>query len=199
MRGFILVVLLLGAATVNAETPFYVGGGLGILSYDDGADIDTRDLSGESFGYQIFTGWEITPRWAVEVGYSDLGSIEDAVDFPLFLKTTVDTYVVYANVQYHIPLGDSASLDLSPGYGWGEAEATKEPWAADGTPVIGATEKVTDNDSGFILNVGLTMKVTDAIYVRPVFSYYGFNWDDNTGEEVVDKPWRLGVDVIWDF
>ena len=42
MRGLIFVVLLLGTATVNAETPFYVGGGIGIMNYSDGDIVGTE-------------------------------------------------------------------------------------------------------------------------------------------------------------
>ena len=196
MRGIILVVLSLFAANSFADTPWYVGGGLGLTKISqDGVRPNTvnLDFDDNSGGIQLFAGYELDSRWAVEGGYIDFGDADDngtivnPFPIPNNLKFEADGW--YLNAQYHIPVGDVGSFDLLGGWILGNSDTTSTNPNIPGSAI---TED--HNDSGMMIGVGFTMKTTDTIYVRGTATYYNLDYDG-----VIDKPYRLGLDLIWDF
>ena len=212
MRGIILIMLSLSATAALADTPWYVGGGLGLTDLNQDVDVDppadnvtvSNNFDEFADGYQLFGGYEITPRWAVEAGYVDFGEADDggsitidAPDIPGFggdpVSTTVPTKLEfsadgwYANLQYHFPVGDAVSFDVLGGWIFGESRTKlKLPGSA----------KVSDShsDSAFMAGVALTLKATDTIYVRGGITYSNLDFDG-----VLDNPYRFGLDLIYDF
>ncbi len=151
----------------------------------------------------------ITPEWAVEVGFTDLGTVRHREGFPINLKGELKTRLGYVNGQYHMPIGDTASLDLSLGRGFSRAEFMAR-FRDPGFGCIGCvTLKDTTSDSGMIYGVGVTMKLTDSLYLRPALTVYDFEFDDvdsvdgfgasQGDEEFLEPQWRFGVDLIYDF
>ena len=130
----------------------------------------------------------ITPEWAVEVGFTDLGTVRHREGFPINLKGELKTRLGYVNGQYHMPIGDTASLDLSLGRGFSRAEFMAR-----------------FRDPGF----GCIGCVTDSLYLRPALTVYDFEFDDvdsvdgfgasQGDEEFLESQWRFGVDLIYDF
>jgi opacity protein-like surface antigen len=206
--------LSLGATAALADTPWYVGGGLGLTDLNQDLDVDPpadnirvdNDFDGLETGYSLFAGYEITPRWAVELGYIDFGKADDGglvtvlppelppgfdplppvqTDIKTDLEFTADGW--YANAQYHIPIGDMLSFDLSGGWILGDSRTKLK---IPGNPTL--TES--HNDSAFIGGVALTVKATDKIYVRSGISYSNLDFDG-----VIDNPYRFSLDLIYDF
>jgi hypothetical protein len=195
MRGIILVVLSLFAATSFADTPWYVGGGLGLtkISQDKprpnttGLDFDDNDG-----GIQLFAGYELDSRWAVEAGYIDFGDADDKgtiifPPIPTALKFEADGW--YLNAQYRIPVGNVGSFDLLGGWILGDSKTSA--WNPD---IPNSSISATHTDSGMMIGVGFTMKTTDTLYLRGTATYYNLDYDG-----VIDKPYRLGLDLIYDF
>jgi opacity protein-like surface antigen len=134
IRGIVVLLLSLCAAGANADTPFYAGGGIGVTDYDQkislGNDVTGDiDISGDAMGIQIFAGIELDPRWAVEAGYLDFGSRKESitVDGDTIAQFKYDSRAAYLNGQYHIPVGDTMSVDLSAGWAFGKAKASLTP------------------------------------------------------------------------
>jgi hypothetical protein len=198
MRGIILVLLSLYAATSYADTPWYVGGGVGLtkLSQDnyptllDGSPANTMDFDDNGNSIQLFAGFEIDSRWAVEGGYIDFGDAKDSGVSNLPIPVTIPTNIKfeadgwYVNAQYHIPVGEVGSFDLLGGWILGDSKTKSS--------ILGTSE--THNDSGMMIGVAFTMKTTDTIYLRGTATYYNLDYDG-----VIDKPYRLGLDLIYDF
>jgi hypothetical protein len=195
MRGIILVLLSLYAATSYADTPWYVGGGVGLTKLSQDLDIPNStgiyfDDNGNSI--QLFVGFEIDSRWAVEGGYIDFGDSKDtgSIIFPPIpstLKFEADGW--YVNAQYHIPVGEVGSFDLLGGWILGDSKTSN--WNPN---IPDSTNSEDHNDSGMMIGVAFTMKTTDTIYVRGTATYYNLDYDG-----VIDKPYRLGLDLIYDF
>ena len=196
MRGIILVVLSLFAATSFADTPWYVGGGLGLtnISQDKPRPNTTGlDFDDDDGGIQLFAGYELDSRWAVEGGYIDFGDADDTGEWvnpfpvPQSLKFEADGW--YLNTQYRIPVGNAGSFDLLGGWIFGDSKTSA--WNPN---IPGSTISEDHTDSGMMIGVGFTMKATDTLYVRGTATYYNLDYDG-----VIDKPYRLGLDLIWDF
>ncbi|SMY35956.1 OmpA family protein [Photobacterium andalusiense] len=69
-----LALLVSGAVNAATDNPFYAGARLGNSFYDikqetNKIDVDNKNLSGG-----VFAGYQITPWFAAEVGYTNLGS-----------------------------------------------------------------------------------------------------------------------------
>ena len=200
MRAVILLCLSLGATQVLADTPFYagVGGGITTIRQDVAPNFSTPNINERSTGYQLFGGWEINSRWALELGYIDFGEVEDTTmftppNFPPNVMITdtlqFEAWGYYLNAQYHIPVGDFGSFDLTGGWFIGDSETRQfDPNS------IGPVNKIDHNDSGLMVGAAFTLKATDQIYVRAKLDYFNIDYDN-----VIENPYRAGIDVIWDF
>ncbi|HIF9062238.1 TPA: OmpA family protein [Photobacterium damselae] len=68
----ILPLALLVSAAANAATdnPFYAGARIGNAFYDSNNNLDNNNLAGG-----VFAGYQVAPWFAVEAGYTNLGSV----------------------------------------------------------------------------------------------------------------------------
>jgi len=195
-----LIVILASLATTQAiasETPWYVGGGLGMTSYQQGSTVDDiQDASIEfdsmETSYQLFGGYQLTERWGIEAGYINFGETEDfdPTGQIIGIGLRFESTGFYVNAQYQIPFANKFSLDLSGGWLFGEGDAT-ELFPPD---TAGVPQKDSYSDNGFTLGAAVTWLATDSFHVRSGINYFAVDYDN-----VIKEPWRLGVDAIWNF
>jgi len=224
MRRIILVLgLLLGSAPVLAETPFYVGAGLGITRINgEGAISEVSDNTGSG---DLFVGFKLG-NFAFEGGVIAFGSASfterAAGGDPQVNEKVDDMEGWYLNAQYRFPLRDWVSLDVAAG--WSYAEATVETFVESPPGSFAASDGGTDkpDDNGFMVGLASTFKVAETVKLRLYGNYYdlslkGENADPgtypsdfnpavpNSGFSLADnpysvkEPYRYGVDLIWDF
>jgi hypothetical protein len=205
MRGLIILTLLsLTAVNAHADTPFYVGFGIGKskLQQQLNTQYDNHNFSDEGDSYQLFAGWEINQSWALELGYVDLGKATSVTTIPTppppappipprqdQLEFAADGWTLTG--QYRIPLGQYFSVDLSGGWMLADSRATR--WNPDPN-VINVPTTDSHVDSGAVVGVAVTFKLTDMINLRAAGNYYNIDFDG-----VLENPYRLGLDLIWDF
>ncbi len=204
MRGLILTTLALASLNAQAgDSPFYIGAGIGLTDLSLKLDVGpngSHDINDELLSGQLFAGYHIADRWSVELGYTDFG--ENDADNQLFLESPllgppfnleIEASGYYLNGQYHYPASEDTSIDLTLGYFDGEATARNSLCCGvfgSGT-VIG---EISEDDSGFMAGIGLTVDMTEQLDLRVNATYYSVDFD-----KVIEEPWRVGVDLIWDF
>ena len=196
MRVIILVMVLLSAKISFAETPWYVGAGVGMTNYQ-GDSINnvpqaSIDVDGWETGFSLFGGYQFNERWAVEAGYTDFGEAEDFDPNGqiIGIGVNLESAGIYLNGQYHIPLSNSFSLDLVGGWLFGEADAKEVfPPNTGGTP-----QSASFNDNGAMLGLAFTWQMARSFGLRGTANYYMIDYDNT-----IKKPWRLGADFIWNF
>jgi len=202
IRGTSIALLSLTAFAAQAETPFYAGGGIGVTDYDQKVALGSEetgsiDISGDAMGIQIFAGIELDPRWALEVGYLDFGTRKESVtvDSDPIATFKYESRAAYLNGQYHIPVGDTLSVDLSAGWAFGKAKASLEARGDFDAPA----QRDDYSDNGLMLGLGVTIKVTDLVYLRGTANYFDLTYDEDGAGDFTDEPIRLGIDAIIDF
>jgi hypothetical protein len=213
--GLLLALLTMAASNVaaqdawyKAESPWYVGAGVGFthMSQDVPLAVNNEDFDEKGTGFDLFVGYDFEPtwllggHWAAEVGYIDFGSSSQYFTFdviagppgpPIVLipdlpsNLVFEGYGYYLTSQYKIPTGNRGSVDLSVGWILGNSEAED---------TLNAGAKADHHDSGALLGIAYTFKATETIAVRAVANYYQLDFDG-----VIDKPYRLGVDLIWNI
>ena len=204
MRILVLVLMSLMATTAVARSPWYVGGGVGATRYDVNVDFPddvNLDLDSWEGGFQLFGGYQLGPQWAIEAGYIDFGETKD-FDFDaqvIGIGSFYESTGIYVNGQYHIPIAKTLSLDLSGGWIFAEADAGEVfPPNTSGNP---QTDSYDDN--GIMLGLAFTWQANEALYIRGVTNYFVLDYGDvdyNTNSSnTLKNPWRLGVDLIWNF
>jgi opacity protein-like surface antigen len=201
-RGIVVALLSLSAFAAQADTPFYAGGGIGVTDYDQQVSLGNEitgdiDISGDAMGVQIFAGIELDPRWALEIGYLDFGTRKESVtvDSDPIATFKYESRAAYLNGQYHIPVGDTVSVDLSAGWAFGKAKASLESRGGFDAPA----SRDDYSDNGLMLGLGVTVKVTELVYLRATGSYFDLTYDEDGAGDFTDEPMRLGIDAIIDF
>ena len=210
MRLMILIMLVLSAKISFAETPWYVGAGVGASNFAQDSTIDETssgdlDIDSMEIGFSLFGGYQFNERWAVEFGYIDFGKTEDydpealALEMPPGSGNIVgyvgeglkyETAGIYLNGQYHIPLSNSFSFDLVGGWLFSEAKAKQI-----GDPDFpGPLESASYDDDGAMLGLALTWQMSRNFGLRGNANYYLVDYDNTT-----KHPIRLGADIIWNF
>ncbi len=203
MRKILIVVLSLWATTGMARTPWYVGAGYGLTNYELGPAINppgSVEIDGWESGFQLFAGYQLNESWAIEAGYIDFGESRDYDQFAFELPPgsgnffgegyAFDSTGIYLNGQYHVALSDVTSLDFSGGWLFGEGDA--EVIVPPNTIAPGLKDSYDDN--GLMLGVAFTWFTTQELFVRGTVNYFMVDYDDT-----IKEPWRLGVDLVWDF
>jgi hypothetical protein len=178
--------MLISANPAWADSRWYLGGGIGITRFSFGSSVSAAapDIDSNESGYQAFFGGKLGTHWALEAGYVEFGEAQGFNQSQEEL--TYSAAGAYANAQYHIPLAKKLSLDLVGGWLFGTAEA-KNKSAAN-------SDSAKFDDNGGMLGFAFTWLSTDTVYLRGTGNYYLVNFDNSFKE-----PWRLGIDVIWDF
>lgn len=123
------------------DSGFYIGGGIGFISIDEGDFDDDNDIP------QGFVGWQITPNFGVEAGYADLGSFSDS-------SASVETDGISLAATLRLPITERFALFGKAGQFWWEADFD--------------VENLSDNfdDTELFYGVGLSFEVTDNIDFR---------------------------------
>lgn len=194
MRILLLVLMSLMATTAMARSPWYVGGGVGVTNYQQGSAINDIDPDAAKFdidswanGYQLFGGYQLGEQWAIEAGYINFGETSD-FDPNALSGTGADLKFestgFYVNGQYHVPIGGAFSLDLSGGWMFGEAKAKSDL----------LNQKDDYSTSGAMLGLAFTWQATESLYLRLPLNYFTVDYDN-----VIKNPWRVSLDLIWNF
>jgi len=191
-------------AALNAqagENSIYTGAGIGLtdikLELDVGPDA-SHNINDETFGGQIFVGFNFRDMVSFEGGYIYFGENDsDNVRFyedppvgpPFNLELEVDGY--YLNAQYHLQATEDTSVDFMLGAIRGEADATNSLCCG----FIGLEPlTISEDETGFMAGVGLTVDMTQSLSLRVNANYYDLDFDDT-----IDAPIRVGVDLVWKF
>ena len=161
----------------------------------------------EELGATFFAGWEITPRFAVEVGRIDFGEASDSGNLiipsapgsglpPIEVedagKLKFEFEGDYVNGQYHIPVNNWGSIDLIGGWIFADSRARSKLNATGGGLEFNQSNSSSDN--GIMAGAAFTYKLNDTLYLRGSAMYFQLDFDD-----VIDEPIRIGADLIWDF
>jgi OOP family OmpA-OmpF porin len=112
-----------GFAAAHAEG-LYVGGALGTPDYH--STINGIGGDGSGVGGKIFGGYQLTPNFALEGGYFDLGHIDDGAG-------KVTTRGVYLDAVGTLPLASQWSLLGSAGLAQGRLKTT---FGDDSSPAL---------------------------------------------------------------
>ncbi|MDH3670350.1 MAG: porin family protein [Gammaproteobacteria bacterium] len=134
------IIICLGVIAIPvasaAESNWYVGAGTG------STDVDASALDDDS-GQKFYGGYQFTDRYALEGGYTDLGSFD--IDVPLVAGDVEVDGIQVAGVA-SFPLRDRFSI-------FGKAGIYM--WDSDvSVPVLGSSDDGTDIMYGFGLNYG---------------------------------------------
>lgn len=104
------------AARADVQPGFYMGAGVGATKIDDDG-FDDIDFDDSDVGFKVFGGYRISPNFAVEASYFDLGEasghfedIFDSVDFDVGVSG------FNASVVGILPVSDMFSLFGKIGY-----------------------------------------------------------------------------------
>ncbi|MEC9375280.1 MAG: outer membrane beta-barrel protein [Pseudomonadota bacterium] len=215
MKKLIFLVLIFAASIVQAGNGgLYLGAGVGsteISSAITQAELDpvfetTIDIDSNESGSQFFVGWRFANNWSIEVGSVDLGNgysdnlyfVEEGAGPPIGLDLDVDG--TYYNAQYHFQASETTSIDITIG----AIDADLEFSAISCCGVLGAGEVLNtaeESESGLMAGIGATLDLSDQLALRANLNYYDVNFSSEEAEvnKFIDSPYRIGVDLIWDF
>ncbi|HIF9210031.1 TPA: OmpA family protein [Photobacterium damselae] len=170
-----LALLVSAAANAGTENPFYAGARLGNTFYDlkhaDGVNLDNTNLAGGAF-----VGYQIAPWFALETGYTHLGSTtvegtnekvrtqgaDILAKFSYNLTDNVDMYVKGGTYYY-----DTHTKNLG--------DAKDHGWA--GTAGLGVDYFITKNvsagiDYQYYHDIKLGQEKMDAHFVGATIAYH---------------------------
>lgn len=225
MRTIILILgLLVGSAPVLAETPFYVGAGVGLSRIKGEGAI--RDISDNTGGGDVFAGFKLG-NFAFEGGLIAFGSASfterTSNADPEINEDVDDMEGYYLNVQYRLPLQEWVSLDFSAGYSYVEATVKTLAVSPPGPFAAGAGGTDKPDDNGAMVGLAATFKVAETVKLRLFGQYFdvslkgtiadphtspsNFNpnvapppeWQLQNNPYSIKEPYRYGFDLIWDF
>ncbi len=137
-----LAALLAAPGLALAHQGLYVDGAVGRASVDD-LGIDDNDT-----GFRIGAGWRFVENFGAEIGFVDLGKLEDDVAIG-GLTNSVESDGMYIGVSGRLPLTDEAAgFFLS-------ARAGMFFWDAEGRIRTGTTSSLLDeSNNDFYLGIG---------------------------------------------
>lgn len=96
----VLLSAVVAAPAVAADTPFYIGVKAGT------ADKKVTGTSESSGAFGVFGGYAFNPNFAVELGYTDLGSVASgAIKFTTFDVSAVGSYPINEQFSLYGKLG----------------------------------------------------------------------------------------------
>lgn len=170
-------------AVIAQEAPgFYIGGNVGATRADFNNDAITRSLAGQGFtvrstaednsgtGYKLFGGYQLTPNFAVEGGYFDLGRYS-------YSATTTPAGTFSSNNRVRglnldlvgmAPLSDRFSVFGRVGAAYAQNRAN---FASTGFVPVN-TSNPRRNDTHLKIGVGLQYAITEALAVRAELERY---------------------------
>lgn len=173
--AFIAALVSAPAAAQMGMSSVYVGGSLGQSEAKDAcegfAGCDEKDTA-----WKIFAGFQLTPMFAVELGYTDLGEV--SAPGISAESTAWDLSAIAA-----FPIGEAFSLYGRLGGYRAETEARAGALSAD------------DSNTGLTFGVGAGFNLSRNLGLRAEWQRYADVGDDDD-ESDIDV---LSIGVLWRF
>lgn len=160
-----------GMAMAQAQTPWYVGGDVAKSSQRVGGDSQKRSAD----SYSIFGGYKLNQTFAVEAGYTDLGSTN-------FNGIGAKNKVYSLDGIARAPLGNSFGVYGKVGVAYAERDFNSG---------LGDTDK-----TGLKLGVGVDYALTQNVTLRAEATRYNNLPTANGFDKKAD---RLGVGLAYQF
>ena len=213
MRKLILLTMLAAGNTLADNSPFYVGVGFGMTNLDESTSFDALPqpeqpvflIDDEVPGWQAFVGFDLLDRWAVEVGYTDLGSNDsdnvafDGINNFIPLNVEIEAEGYYIDGIYRYPASTDTTVDLTLGYFFGRLTTERSSCCGFAPLPPDPSNKLSFRDDGVKLGVGVTVDMTATLDLRVNATYYDVTFEDPILGDINEEPWRVGLDLIWDF
>lgn len=167
----VLLSLGSGMAMAQAQTPWYVGGDVAKSSHRLGNDSEKRSAD----SYSIFGGYKLNQTFAVEAGYTDLGSIS-------YNGIGAKNKVYSLDGIARAPLGNSFGVYGKVGVAYAERDFNS-----------GLGD---DHKTGLKLGVGVDYALTQNVTLRAEATRYNNMPAANGFDKKTD---RLGVGLAYQF
>jgi len=183
------------AAANAADTGFYLGGLIGQSRFE----VDTAGLTGSvdkrDTAWGLFAGYQINRNFGVELGYTDLGNTSFtgalAAPIPPFPAGTAaaasaDVTAWSLALVVTAPFTQNFSGYAKLGANYNEVETT--------ATVAGVSASIKDNDTNYLVGLGLKYNFTPNVGVRGGWDRYRVGSDAVGGKSDADL-WSIGVQV----
>ena len=180
--AFVAALASAPAAAQMGMSSVYVGGSFGQSEVKDGCSglpagvsCDNKDTA-----WKLFGGFQLTPMFAVELGYADLGEISAS---GLGVTVSAETTAWDLSAIAAFPIGDAFSVYGRLGGYRAETEARAGALSAD------------DSNTGLTFGVGVGFSLSRNLGLRAEWQRYADVGDDDD-ESDIDV---LSVGVLWRF
>lgn len=188
----IAITAAFSSAPVAAQSKFYAAGSVGRSSIDvDGASINnsaaaagltgsTTTTGSNDFGWKLQLGYQMSPSWAFESGYTSLGRAEYTTSNTLYTaKGSKKADLISLDVVGKLPLNRSFSLlGRIGGYRW----ETKSD-----LPTTAGMIRVNENGYDFKAGVGAQYDFTPNVAIRGEFERFnGVGKQETAGDSKVN-------------
>lgn len=125
----VILLMLANAACADAAIGPYVGVGLGGSFRDyDSLATSASHTDKRAAAQKIYAGYRITPHWGAEVGYANLGKIENTYTAGTFKGRAEAFYVAGTG---RLPLNDRFALTAKLAFAYGRTTASRSNAALD--------------------------------------------------------------------
>ncbi|MDC8759066.1 outer membrane beta-barrel protein [Janthinobacterium fluminis] len=138
---------------------FYVGGNIGSAKAKVNSTSQTADDSGA--GFKVYGGYQLTPNFGAEVGYSKLGNTD--ASYKGVKGAHIKPHALYAAATATMPLSDQFSL-----FGKVGLSANRNKFEQPGGKL---TDKYSKN--GIMFGVGAAYNITPALALVAEYENYG--------------------------
>jgi len=121
MKKIAIAILLSAFVATNAfaaDTPFYAGIKLG------SSNKKVPGTSESSSAWGVFGGYSVNPNFAVELGYTDLGSVASTINFSAFEVSAVGIYPINDQFSVYGKLGLASTKEEALGLSETRSTAT---------------------------------------------------------------------------
>lgn len=209
-RTTMVLAALLGSAAMNSHAEgFFIGAEAGASLFPDFTDealkkspttSATAKQDATSVAYGIYGGYWITPNFAVEAAYTDLGSVDGTVEGATFFGSFKASYKYSAQAYTLAALG---GFKAGKGTLYGKLGAYSAEVKSEFVPGIGQPKNsATTSSTGLVYGVGYSLPFTQNIVGKVELSVYDgvkfrevFAQDKTTSESIA----RLTVGVAYAF
>ncbi|MDA9861988.1 porin family protein [Candidatus Pelagibacter sp.] len=174
-----------GAGYLKSETNIHEYPTLTYTDYDD-----------KDHGFTIFVGYDVNERFAVEVGYNDLGETEATISDSGGLTADHDTQVLtLAGLIKSDPIAEKATIFVKAGLA-----RIKDEEDISGASTSSSSRTDTNPFFGF----GVDFEMSNGLIVRGLYENYGENdglTDVNSTENTPDQidPSTLSLSLLKRF
>lgn len=194
MKKYIyLLILSFFSSSVIAEG-FY--GGVGILKSETNIHkyptLTYTDYDDKDQGFTIFAGYDVNERFAVEVGYNDLGKTVAAISDSGGLTANHDTQVLtLAGLLKTDPIAEKATIFVKAGLA-----RIKDEEDVTGS----STNSSSRTDTNTFFGLGVDFELPNGLIVRGLYEDYGkndgltdVNSSDNTPDQIDPSAMSLSL------